>query len=992
MNQMFLRLLSLFLLVSLLLSGCNAPAAVETDSHAALPLEDGLTYGLEVAVLYDSACDETAVQDILTLLEQSPLLGLHAEAVDLSTAQDLARYDLVIPEAGLAEAPAISDYEALLVEYTSQGGYVLLDNSFASCFSQDYLGIREVVPISGCPTELSFPEVEEDLQSLQTLIKDYASLYPEFYDSEVLSQLDYGCGFIPDAAHALACVGDVALYTYRSYGEGAVLLTNPLLPNVYSLGNLSMTRRSGDETAFSATTASCNMLFYSGVATLVAKAHFGYALRRVYGFHGSPSMSWELHYEEITGIAHNSMQLFYELCQEYGQIPSYTLIRSSYWWFLRAESITYLLNQSTDGKLEYEMDLEESAYSSGTHIVCDGAWLQINAIENAGSYFREYPEYDYRAYPTFGNINGQAVLISGSADGYFYCYVMEEFSDHLHVSAPKKLTDSDGYPLQVTGYSAPQLHDLNGDGILDLVSGSSDGGVYWYSGDANGSFTPQGLLLETDLTGQTLPYLGDVDGDGTVDLILGSDCGVLLCYYGSQSEHHIVFYHASMESYSRICADAQLGDFLAPCQVDYNGDGLQDMVVGGFEGYLAVLLGDGAGSFTFDGYITLDEWNYKENNRAKFGNYAVPVFYDINGDGALDLVCGSLEYGMAYPIDSPYFPERDALEAQVAFAKEHQLYVGIHHYTNAGASAEREAYELSRHLEAFEAYGLPTEGIGANLHTWYSSNFDDTQTFDSEYAAGLLWNSGFSPAYDTGVAPQYAAENVIALPFFLQKGEERTLLVQDNSVLPYVGSTWTDLSGAYGMPVCIYYHCDFVYESNQGARDYLQKVSDFQWKFGYNFVREDQLMAASAAALNLTVEAKTEDGALTITGSDPSMGVEIAFSQDHSAQAFSIDADVYYCRGNSVYVGLNRPVTLRSGAEEEQPHLKQVNLPAEITTVSNGAEIAFQEDGMLQVVVAGEAVTSSVGWSVQTRDGQTIFTKYGEADTLSLRFVEETDQ
>ena len=400
----------------------------------------------------------------------------------------------------------------------------------------------------------------------------------------------------------------------------------------------------------------------------------------------------------------------------------------------------------------------------------------------------------------------------------------------------------------------------------------------------------------------------------------------------------------------------------------------------------------GLGGFTFEGYITLDEWNYKENNRAKFGNYAVPVFYDINGDGALDLVCGSLEYGMAYPIDSPYFPERDALEAQVAFAKEHQLYVGIHHYTNAGASAEREAYELSRHLEAFESYGLPTEGIGANLHTWYSSNFDDTQTFDSEYAAGLLWNSGFSPAYDTGVAPQYAAENVIALPFFLQKGEEKTLLVQDNSVLPYADPTWTDLSGAYGMPVCIYYHCDFVYESDLGARDYLQKVSDFQWKFGYNFVREDQLMAASAAALNLTVEAKTEDGALTITGSDQSMGVEIAFSQDHSAQAFAIDADVYYCRENSVYVGLNRPVTLRSGAEEEQPHLKQVNLPAEITMVPNGAEIAFQEDGMLQVVVAGEAVTSSVGWSVQTRDGQTIFTKYGEADTLSLRFVEETDQ
>ena len=514
MNQMSLRLLALFLLVSLLLSGCNAPAAVETDPHAALPLEDGLTYGLDVAVLYDSTCDEAAVQDILTLLEQSPLLGLHAEAVDFSTAQDLTQYNLIIPEAGLAQAAAISNYEAMLVEYTSQGGYVLLDNVFANCFSQDYLGIREVVPISCCPTELSFPEVEEDLQSLQTLIKDYADLYPEFYDSAVLSQLDYGYGFIPDAAQALACVGDVALYTYRSYGEGAVLLTNPLLPNVYSLGNLSMTRRSGDEAAFSATTASCNMLFYSGVATLVAKAHFGYALRRVYGYNGSPSMSWELHYEEITGIAHNSMQLFYELCQEYGQIPSYTLIRSSYWWFLRTETVTYLLNQSDDG-MDFAMDWEESAYSSGTHIACNGQWLQINSIEDAGSYFREYPEYDYRAYPAFGAIQGKEMLVSGSEDGYFYAYEILEYSDRLHVSEPSLLTDADGYPLQVAGYSAPQLVDLNGDGRMDLLSGSSDGGIYWFAGDPNGHFTPQGLLFTTDLPGQSLPCVGDFNGDGT---------------------------------------------------------------------------------------------------------------------------------------------------------------------------------------------------------------------------------------------------------------------------------------------------------------------------------------------------------------------------------------------------------------------------------------------------------------------------------------------
>ena len=984
------RLTAVFLLLCLVLSGCSQPETPEQIPHGALPLSDGTLAPIRAAVVYDSACEAAVVQDTVDLLTQSQLVGLEGEAVDLEEDPTLSGYDLVIPAGALAQSPRWEDYEALLMDYAEQGGLLLLDNAFAACFPLDFLGVEELAALSGCPTELTFPAVEEDLQPLQTLVEDYASLYPDFFDYEVLSQQDYGVGFVTGEAQALACLGELALYTYRSWGDGAVLLTNPLLPNAYSLGNLSMTRRTGEETAFSATTASCNRLFYSEAAALAAKEKYGYALKRVYGYHGSPSMSWELHYEEITGIAHNSMLIFDELCREYNQIPSFTLIRSSYWWFLRTETVTYLLNQ---GDFSYDMDWEESAYSSGTHIVCGDEWLHINSIERAGSYFREYPEYDYRAYPCMGEVGGEAVLLSGSEDGLFYSYALQPYSDRLYTEKPALLTDPSGNPIQVAGYSAPQLYDLNGDGVDDLISGSADGGIYWYAGDAQGNFAPQGLLLSTDLPGQSLPYLGDLNGDGAVDLLVGSDSGVLLLFYGREGDGIPVFDQSHMDSLSRICADAALGDWLAPCLVDWNGDGRQDIVAGTFEGYLAILLQDGQGDFTFDGYVTLKEWNYKENDRAKFGNYAVPLFADLNGDGALDLVCGSLEYGLAYPIDSPYFPEREALEAQVAYALENHFYVGIHHYTNAGASAQREAYELERHLEAFEEYGLPTEGIGANLHTWYSSNQGDTQTFDSEYEAGLLWNSGFSPAYDTGVIPQCAAENVIALPFLLEKEEGETLLVQDNSVLPYVDSAWTDLSGAYGMPVCIYYHCDFVYEDDTEARDYLQKVSDFQWEFGYNFMREDQLMAASAEAMELTVTGGSENGVLTLAASgDTDVGVEIEFSQDHSAEAFTVDADVWYRRGNSIFVSLNRPVTLTPGESDDTPHLAQVNLPADITLQEGGAAIAFREDGMLQVVVDGAAVAASAGWDTETRDGKTIFTKYGEADTLSLRYTTEESE
>lgn len=997
------RLVWLVVIISLfmgLFTGCGKPAAVMVQpiSGAALPADTGV-YGISAAVLYDGTSDGIRWQDTIQMLQQSVLLGLEAETVDVSEAYELSKYDLVIPDAALANSGHTAHLSSALQEFTRQGGFVLLDNAFSQVLPGEYLGISGAEKLNGCPLELTFPALGQDLTAVQEVIADFASLYPEYYEGETLLQKDYGFGFTADTAQVLASLGELAIYTYNAYGQGGVLLTNPLLPNVYSLGNYEMTHREEGETAFASTTASCNQLLYSRFAGFAAKQRFGYALNRIYGYHGSPSLAWELHYEEITAYANNAMKVFDDLCRQNRQIPSYTIIRNSYWWFLRAETVTYLRNQAERG-YAFEMDYEESAYSSGTHIVSDGQWLSLGKIEDAGSYFKDYPEYNYRAYPCFADLegDGEEELLMGSQDGYVY-FSDIFFTDRLHASAPQKLTDEQGDPIKVSGFSAPQMADITGDGNLDLIVGANDGNIYWY--ENAGNYVNKGLLLRTDIPGQVLPSAGDFNGDGIVDLAVGSDQGVLLLYYGQPDDRGVKFDWRAMESYTKVCANADLGHFLAPAMVDWNGDGRTDLAVGTFDGYIALLLDDGEGNLSFDGYVDVEEMNYKGNHHIKFGNYCVPAFFDVDRDGAEDLVCGSLEYGLAYPIDSDYFPYREELQSQLDYARDNYQYLGVHHYSNAFSSRQREDYELRRHKEAFASYGAETANIGANMHTWYTSTLEDTLTFDAEFDAGLLWNSGFSSPGDPGAAPQYAAENVVALPFFLQRDGADTLLVQNNSVLPYADGAWSDISAKYHMPVCVYYHCDFAYVDDAGARDYIQKVSDFQYRYGYNFLREDQMMYASAAARNLDIQAEYRDSVLTLrpdeisaSGSlwDPvaqrAVGLEVEFAENVDGNSYHTDAKVWHREGNSLLLSLGDGVTISQERSTQSP-LRQVNLPANIAVVEDMVTIEFLDDGMLQVIAEAGYTTEDAGWTVTEQGTSTVFTKYGSADTLHLRKIKE---
>ena len=995
------RLAALALMCALIISLLTGCTSVRQNDLPEAEISGG-EYGLRAAVLYDGGADSRTWEDTLSRLEQPLLLGFDAEAVDISGGYDLSGYDILYPDESIMTAANAGTLRDDIISYAQNGGAVYLTNGFYDFFPAEFFGAKSFREVDEYPYHMEYPEVSGDLQDIQDITRDFYTLYEAYTEFPELEGLDRGVGMVPDTAVTICSRRGLSLSTVNACGEGWVFFCSGLLPNPYYTLGTSLENRTDEQRALSDTALSAARILENAFASFVSKRTVGYSVWRVFGSHGNPAMSWELHFEEITGFENGSGVAFAELAEEYLQIPSYTLIRNTYRWWLRAETVTSLLGINTkvlgSPVMDFAMDMDESAYSSGTHAAAGDDWLTLTQLDDAGSYFVDDTQYDQRAYIDVADLDLDGVLdiVAGSSDGVIYFFRGTGYEGRIKTEEAVQLGSISA------GYSAPVVYDADGDGVSDILCGAADGNIYLFRGLGGLDFAGAELFLTTGLTGQALPDAGDLDGDGCADLVVGSNEGRLLVYYGSGASR------LTVDASTELTALGIEGSWTAPRIADLDGDGTNDLAIGTFDGYIARLINNGSG-FDNAGYIELDEENYKGNYNAKFGNNCVPCFADVNGDGITDLVCGSLEYGMNYPIDSEYFPQRENLAAQLDYFRERGYYVGVHFYTNSHASPERENYELRRQLEAMSSYGLNTTGIGANQHTWYTSSNSPQQSFLSLWNNGILFNTGYGVPGDTNPVPQYSAQNVISLPFYLTVDGERTILLQNCSTVCYQGSNWSDISARWDMPIAVYYHCDFTVGNEETARTNLETVEAFRQAHGYSFVMENQLMYASAAAYNMTISVSGgySDGAFDATftaGAEnnraamydgdyqTSTGAKISLGEALSDLDIAVDADVWHRDGSDIYVGLNRSVRLYSaGGEQEGAHLTRVNLPAMISSHEAGATIQFAEGGMMECAVSGEASTASAGWSARTTEnGETIFTCYDAAPrTLNITFGEE---
>lgn len=191
--------------------------------------------------------------------------------------------------------------------------------------------------------------------------------------------------------------------------------------------------------------------------------------------------------------------------------------------------------------------------------------------------------------------------------------------------------------------------DLNGDGNIDILSGS-------YS------------RHDRNMAGLFQVLLGNADGTFAAATALNGSDGQPLVIPAGEGDDHVT---------DKICTRA--------FAVDLDGDGKLDLVSGNFAGTFAVFAGEGQGQFAPQA-----SWLEADGKRLSVPSHSDPFFVDWDGDGDFDMLSGSAEGGVFLFVnhgskEKPAFGAKQTLLEPAGYASSEDV-LGDAHVTNPSSA------------------------------------------------------------------------------------------------------------------------------------------------------------------------------------------------------------------------------------------------------------------------------------------------------------------